>query len=130
MTAFSTASYPLVTLVTCQIWGPIPLIGYLAAISYTPPWSPPPVFLQSPTPHRLLMESISTQGMFHKMHLQGLEHTISCIKCLCKQLLPLPLDHRVLKYLTNGFHICNISSNSVICILKEFSVGNVCLSIS
>ena len=54
-------------------------------------------------PCGVLVESVRTQGMFHKMHLQGIEHTISCIECLYKQQPPLPLDHRVLKYLTKRF---------------------------
>ena len=91
--------------------------------------SPPPVLLQSPplpvhsswspggvdwrwildlakfkeSLSGVLVESIRTQGRFHKMHPQGIEHTISCIECLCKQQQPLPLDHRVLKYWTKGF---------------------------
>ena len=113
-------------------WSGLEVDFGLSQIQRVTGWSPGGLHVESwwTGPCGVLVESIRTQGMFHKMHLQGIEHTISCIECLCKQQLPLPLGHRVLKYLTNGFYICNISSNSVICILKEFSMGNVCLSIS
>ena len=66
-------------------------------------WSPGGV--DFPSGLHVLVVSIRTQGMFHKMHPQGIEYTIICFECLCKQWLPLPLDHRVLKYLTNGFYM-------------------------
>ena len=113
-------------------WSGLEVDFGLSQIQGVTEWSPGGLHVESrwTGPCGVLVESIRTQGMFHKMHLQGIEDTISCIACLYRQQPPLPLDHRVLKYLTNEFYICNILSDSVICILKEFSMGNVCLSIS
>ena len=77
-------------------WSGLEVDFGLSQIQGVTEWSPGGLHVESrwTGPCGVLVESIRTQGMFHKMHPQGIEHTISCIECLCKQQLPLPLDHR------------------------------------
>ena len=57
------------------------------------------------------VESWWTLEMLNKIHLQGIEHATSCIECLYKQQPPLTPTPQGLKYWTNGFLMCSISSN-------------------